>query len=156
VWEPPHKFENKIVNGFLGGWNFTGTIFARTGLPYTVLDYNTFFPNYWTGVIPGQPLGPGATYGAASGCSNPNVACFDPNAFVDTSTTPLADYPTQRRNQYRGPGFFNANFSPSKSFNLTEQVKLRVGANFYNVFNNVNFYLPNAYLSTGDPGVGHI
>ncbi len=157
VWEPPHKFGNKIMNGLLGGWNFSGTIFARSGLPYSVLDYNTFFPNYWTGVIPGQPLGPGATYGAANGCSNPDKACFDPNAFVDTyNTLPLATYPTQRRNQYRGPGFFNTNFSPSKGFNLTERMKLRVGANFYNLFNNVNFYLPNAYLSTGDPGVGHI
>jgi carboxypeptidase family protein len=157
VWEPPHKFGNKIVNGLLGGWNFSGTIFARSGLPYSVLDNNTFFPNYWTGVIPGQPLGPGATYGAASSCNNPDKACFDPNAFVDTyNTLPLASYPTQRRNQYRGPGFFNTNFSPSKGFNLTERMKLRVGANFYNLFNNVNFYLPNAYLSTGDPGVGHI
>ena len=157
VWEPPHRFENKLVNGLLGGWNLTGTLFARTGLPYTVLDGNTFFPNYGgAAIIPGQPLGPGATYGAASSCSNPNTACFDPNAFVDTYSNALAAYPTQRRNQYRGPGFFNANFSPSKSFNLTERMKLRVGANFYNVFNHPNFYLPYSYLSSGDPGVGHI
>jgi carboxypeptidase family protein/TonB-dependent receptor-like protein len=159
VWEPPHKFSNSIVNGLMGGWSFSSSIFARSGSPYTVLDANTVgaFANYYggAGYFPAQPLGPGATFGQGS-CSNPSSQCFDPNAFLDASSSGYTVFPTQRRNQYRGPGLFDANFSPMKNFNLTERMKLRVGANFYNIFNHPNFYLPNMYLSTGDPTVGTI
>ncbi len=157
MWEPPHKFANKIVNGFLGGWNFTGSIFARTGLPYTVLDGNAAgaFTNNANLYMPGQALGPGATYGAGR-CSNPNDVCFNQADFVDSNLAAYPVFPTQRRNQYRGPGFFNANFSPTKSFNLTERMKLNVGANFYNVFNHPNFYLPYMYLEEGNDQVAHM
>lgn len=162
VWEPQWKYSNKAVTGALGGWSFSGTIFARTGLPYTIMDANSYFPNFaGAGYIPGQPLGTGATFASGS-CSNGNSQCFDPNGFVDAvmlpvgSTVAYAQYPTQRRNQYRGPNFFDFNFSTLKNFNLTERFKLGVGANFYNLFNHPNFYLPNLYLSSGDPTVGRI
>ncbi len=155
MWEPPHKFSNKIVNGLLGGWNFAGTVFARTGLPYTIIDGNAAYTNYGPALIPGQALGAGATYGAIGSCNNPDVACFNPNSFVDLTTATYSGFPTQRRNQYRGPGFFNANFTPTKNFNLTERMKLNVGANFYNIFNHPNFYLPYMYLESGGPGVGY-
>lgn len=151
MWEPTIKFANKYVNGLLGGWNFNGTLFAHTGVPYTVMDWNATYANYAFYNAPAQPLGPGATYGG-SGCGNPRVVCFDPNAFVDTNVAMLSGFPTQRRNQYRGPGFFIANFSPTKSFNLTERMKLNVGANFYNIFNNVNFNVPNFGLTSTDKG----
>ena len=157
LWQPPHKFSNSIVNGLMGGWSFAGSIFARSGQPYTVLDANTngYFPNYYGGLgyFPAQPLGTGATFGQGT-CSNPANQCFDPNAFLDGSVAGYSVFPTQRRNQYRGPGLFDANFSPSKNFSLTERMKLNVGANFYNIFNHPNFYLPNMYLYTGDPTVG--
>jgi len=158
MWEPTYKFANKFVNGIIGGWNFAGTLFARTGLPYTIIDNNAAYTNYGPVVIPGQALGTGATYGSIGSCNNPNVACFDPNAFVDLMTAPqgLSAFPNQRRNQYRGPGFFDANFSPSKSFNLTERMKLNVGANFYNVFNHPNFYQPYMYLESGGDYVGKL
>jgi hypothetical protein len=139
------------VNGLLGGWNFNGTIFAHSGVPYTVMDYNATYGNYAFFNAPAQPLGPGATFGGR-GCGNPDVACFDPNAFLDTNVAMLSGFPTQRRNQYRGPSFFIANFSPTKSFNLTERMKLNVGANFYNIFNNVNFNVPNFGLTSTDKG----
>ena len=38
VWQTPFKFGNKYVNGALGGWTLSQNFFARTGLPFTVLD----------------------------------------------------------------------------------------------------------------------
>lgn len=163
VWEPPHKFSNSILHGIMGGWMFSGTVFARTGMPYTVWDDNAAFLNMGTssfGVIPAQPLGPGATFGSGT-CQNGHSECYDPNAFVNsvsptfdaiyaaTGNPVYAAFPTQRRNQYRGPGFFNSNFSLNKNFNLTERAKFGIGANFYNVFNHANFYVPYPYLSGG-------
>lgn len=161
VWEPPFKFENRILEHVLGGWSFSSAIFARTGLPYSVLDTNSVFTNLGGTYVLGQPTGAGATFGQGN-CVNGNSQCFDPNAFVDAAMLPAgatqayATYPTQRRNQYRGPNFFDVNSSLMKNFRITEQVKFGFGANFYNLFNHPNFYLPNVYLSSGDPTVGKI
>ena len=54
----------------------------------------------------------------------------------------LTAFPNQIRNQYRGPGFFDSDFSINKNFKLTERMAFGVGANFYNVFNHPNFASP--------------
>jgi len=162
VWQPKHKFSNPGVNGILSGWSFSGSLFARTGLPYTIMDTNSFFSNLAGSlVIAGQPLGPGGQFGQGS-CVNGDSQCFNPNAFVDATAVPngstlaYSAYPTQRRNQYRGPGFFNADFSFMRNIPIKEKLTLAFGANFYNVFNHPNFYLPNLYLASGDTTVGKI
>ena len=38
VWQTPWKFGNKFVNGAFGGWTLSQNFFARTGLPYTIID----------------------------------------------------------------------------------------------------------------------
>jgi hypothetical protein len=35
------------------------------------------------------------------------------------------------RNSFRAPGYFNSDFNAMKNFSLTERLKLRVGANFF-------------------------
>ena len=170
LWEPPFKFGNKFVNGALGGWSLATTWFARTGLPYSVLDENIAFPGYSTYAGVGFPLGAltGTTSGQQS-CGNPRQQCFNLNAFVDTNANTFSGYngyPTQRRNQYRGPNFFDMNMTLMKNFNVTERVKLGIGANFYNLFNHPNFANPNWALAAvnteatpwtaPDPTVGFI
>jgi hypothetical protein len=61
-------------------------------------------------------------------------------------------FPNQRRNQYRGPGFFDSDLSVSKNFRLTERMAFGVGANFYNVFNHANFDLPDTGIGNGTFG----
>ena len=46
VWQTPWKFGNKFVNGAFGGWTLSQNFFARTGLPFTVLDGNNGVGNY--------------------------------------------------------------------------------------------------------------
>lgn len=157
VWEPPYKFNNKKTDAVLGGWTFSGTLFARSGLPYTIEDGNSSFPNLGgNGLIVGQAVAEGPTFGQTGNCNTGNALCFFQGSFVDTSTTGLPAYPNQRRNQYRGPSFSDINFSLQKNVNLTERFKFGLGFNFYNLFNHPNFYLPNAFLSSGDPTVGRI
>src|SRR5262249_1686580 len=38
LWEIPYQFGPKSV---LAGWQISGTVFTRSGLPYTVVDSNT-------------------------------------------------------------------------------------------------------------------
>jgi len=56
-----------------------------------------------------------------------------------------------RRNALRGPGFVWNDFYLTKYFPLTEHAKLRVEAQFFNVFNHPNFGLPSMALA-GIPG----
>ena len=55
------------------------------------------------------------------------------------------------RNALRGPDFFWSDFYLTKWFPLTEHVKLRFDAQFFNVFNHPNFGLPSMVLA-GIPG----
>jgi len=55
----------------------------------------------------------------------------------------LGLFPTQRRNQFRGPGFFNSDLTFGKNFHATERIKITIGANIYNIFNHPNFQNPN-------------
>ena len=55
------------------------------------------------------------------------------------------------RNALRGPDFFWSDFYLTKWFPLTEHVKLRFDAQFFNLFNHPNFGLPSIVLA-GIPG----
>ena len=55
------------------------------------------------------------------------------------------------RNALRGPNFFWSDFCITKWCPLTERLKLRFDAQFFNVFNHPNFALPSIVLA-GIPG----
>ena len=148
VWQTPWKFGNKFVNGAFGGWTLSQNFFARTGLPFTVLDGNDGIGNYDAEATrcrhyPAQVVQRWTRAAATS----TGLRLPEP---VTTSTTGAATtFPNQIRNQYRGPGFFDSDFSVNKNFKLTERMAFGVGANFYNVFNHPNFDLPGQ-LRFGD------
>ncbi len=138
VWQTPWKFGNKYVNGAIGGWTISQNFFARSGLPLTVLDGNIGIGNW----APNSGLNIADTVPGVSGqggCSNGFSQCLNPAAF----TSAVGAFPNQKRNQYRGPGFFDSDFTINKNFKLTERMAFGIGANFYNIFNHPNFDLPD-------------
>jgi hypothetical protein len=60
----------------------------------------------------------------------------------------------QGRNRFRGPGYFNTDFSIMKSTKLPgwENGILRVGFQFFNLFNHPNFGFPDPGLSSSTFG----
>ena len=182
----PEFHETGPVKWLINGWQFSGKMFWRTGLPYTISDGNlggSVFNGGDTvgGVIPATVIGnaqPGscgsgnASYNglgnpgclSASGLldTNANVNTFncfftDPNYQTDCPVpTPLAAYSTQRRNQYRGPHYFDMDLNLFKNFKIGERFNFAIGAQAFNVFNHPNFGLPNATFFTGDPTFGTI
>jgi hypothetical protein len=162
VFQPGFKFGNGFMNQVLGGWQWTGKVFWRTGLPFTVTDGNVAILN-GPASIPAQPLGGGSSFGQTSSCNSANASdsgsaptCLDANAFAssDPNFAGYTSFPTQRRNQYRGPGFFDMDMQLMKNFKFTEKLTFSVGANAYNVFNHPNFHNPDAVL--GDSTFGDI
>ncbi len=151
VWQTPFKFSNKYANGAFGGWTLSQNFFARSGLPFTVLDTTTSIGNYNPNVpyIPAQVIGGSASAGQG-GCTNGFSQCLNPLAFEGAST--FGSFPTQQRNQYRGPGFFDSDFTINKNFKITERVAFGFGTNFYNIFNHPNFHNPQNLFGTGNFG----
>ncbi len=70
------------------------------------------------------------------------------------SFTGYSTFPTQTRNQYRGPGYFNMDMALYKNFALKERFHLGIGMNAFNVFNHPNFAIPDQNL--GDSTFGQI
>jgi len=146
VWQMPYKFNNAFANAVLGNWILSQNFFARSGLPLSVIDGNTSITNYGpTNTVANVIAGNGQ-----QGCSSGNSQCLNPNAFgaADLNGT----WPNQRRNGYRGPGFFDSDLTIGKNFKLTERFVFNFTTNFYNVFNHPNFANPDLNLADGTFG----
>ena len=178
-------------NGMVNGWQISGTVFARTGFPYTVIDNaegsalnaNNFFGTIYA--VPVAPLGLGASCGAGAAyppalhpCQPPqllanlaNQVTPNPNAlFVQSGcetgfnrgTVPTASSPcggstvsfSQGRNHFRGPAYFNTDFTIMKNTKLGENATLGIGFQFFNFLNHPNFGFPDNYNS--DQAFGRI
>jgi hypothetical protein len=90
------------------------------------------------------------------------VQWLNPNAFVSTvdpstgaclggDSVANCQFGNLGRNALRGPNFTWSDFYLTKSFALTERLKLRFDTQFFNIFNHPNFGLPNMVLA-GIPG----
>jgi hypothetical protein len=150
VWDTP-KLQNKVLNA-IASWMVSGTLFAHSGTPYTVVDsnvtsalsqqnYGGFMPPY----VFGNQLVPG-TGSCGSGAAT--TACA---AMLNNFASPTTTWGNQRRNQFFGPGYFNASMTLMKTFAIPhwESGKIAAGAQFFNIFNHPNFDQPIADLGAG-------
>lgn len=139
----PHFWGPRAV---MDNWEFSGTVFHSTGLPYSVVDTGTAqsLVNY------GGPLYAQQT-GAVKGthCGGES-ATITPCSFT-SSFQAATNFGQSRRNQLFGPNYTDTDFSVSKGFLMPhwESAKLRVGAQFYNLFNHPNFGQPNNNVAGG-------
>jgi len=154
VWELPFKATG-LMNKLVSGWSLSGTIFWRSGYPYTVFDsaaplgavgglHNstniTILPNFLGGSVPS--------------CLYPGIGtptqCLNSTQF--TSVGDETDFGNIPRNSFRGPHYFNSDFSILKNIPLTERVSFGLGASAYNVFNHPSFANPVSDISSGQFG----
>ena len=156
VWDIPRFWGPRAV---FGDWTVSGTIFARSGLPFTVVDSNAtsiLASNNFGGVLNDTGAFVFANYlgGAPSSCgkSAVNTPCFT-TAMFSPATSGLG---VQRRNQFYGPNFFDTDFTVMKNFRIPhwESGKLGVGLQFFNLFNHPNFDQPVGDVS--NPSFGSI
>jgi hypothetical protein len=90
-------------------------------------------------------LAPGRTL--ASAIKSGNVAdrltaYFDPTAFVQPIAIGDVGFGQLGRNIIRGPKQINTDFSIMKAIPVTESQRFEFRAEFFNLFNNVNFANP--------------
>jgi hypothetical protein len=149
VWDLPVKFENRALTTIASGWTVSGTVFYRTGLPFSVLD-GTSIGNLqggeqtcktWPCSVNPLPLFP-----LSCGGSSVNAPCFSASQFESGSA--VTTFGTIPRNSFRNPGYFNTDLGLKKTFHFHERLAFTVGANAYNVLNHVNYANPISNLAS--------
>ena len=140
------------------GWQFSGKMFARTGLPFGITDGNLSGTVLNGGdTIMAQIIGnaqPGSC-GRANASFDPTAIavpqCLSPAGVLDANDPTWfgEPYPNQRRNQFRGPHYFDMDLNLFKNFKIAERLNFAIGAQAFNALNHPNFGLPsNGYSST--------
>jgi len=169
VYQLPVQVQNRLLGYVLNGWQVSGTVFWHSGIPFSVLStpysangngiVNGSGPQF-ASVIPRVPL---YEHNPIPGVTQPGtVQWLNPGAFVSTvdpstgacfggDSPKNCQFGNLGRNALRGPNFTWSDFYVSKWFLLTEQLKLRFDAQFFNIFNHPNFGIPSMVLA-GIPG----
>jgi hypothetical protein len=159
IYDLPLRFENKTLDRFLGNWTMSGIVQSQTGSPYSIFGGTD---------SAGTGLGQRADYApSGQGLSDLPSATNDPRTYTGparslfrnpcpanrTNTSPstcsaavgtaVGREGTVSRNSFYGPAFNKVDFSVIKRFPLTESTRFTIRADFFNIFNTVNFGLPN-------------
>jgi len=169
VYQLPIQVRNHLLAHALNGWQISGTMFWHSGIPFSVLStpYSASGDGIVQGsgpqfasVVPGVPL---YQHHSVPGVTQPGtIQWLNPDAFVSTVDPSTGQcyggddpqhcqFGNLGRNALRGPNFFWNDFYLTKWFPVNERVKLRIEAQFFNVFNHPNFGLPSMVLA-GIPG----
>jgi hypothetical protein len=148
IWQIPaaplHGLSGKLVNG----WELTAITNWRSGFPYSVFSN---VDNSFSGIgsdradyVGGPPsLDPNRSHGALIQ-EYFNIAAFVPNA--------IGTFGNSGKNILRGPRYFDTDMGLLKNFAIVERMSVQFRAEFFNVFNNVNFSAPNNYLGSSSTG----
>jgi hypothetical protein len=150
LYQTPFHSDNRLVDAAIGGWIMSGTVYYHTGFPFSLEDAGDFDGevagnNGAAGVVLAQPI-----VAVASSCKTPNAQCYSLDQFAGQAGNPApTGFGTIRRNSFRGPNYFNTDFSLRKNFKVTERMGLQLGANAYNVLNHPNFQVPNNTTAFG-------
>jgi hypothetical protein len=187
LWDlprPAFATRSRATQLLLTDWQVAGIITAMSGLPIDIIDggAGSFFGlSGGNNALVRPSWAPGATLSTAT--SNiPAGYSFNPLAFVRpvvlsgqiipssngtaTAGATGTDIGNVGRNVLRGPRQSNVDFSVIKRFPISESKNIEFRAEFFNLFNHVNFANPISNLSavaatsinpntgqiTGDPG----
>ena len=143
VYQLPFKSENHLVNAAIGGWQLSGTMFYRSGFPFSMIDGGTsagLAGNNLSGsTVLLQPVSTFTQRNFSNVRSCVQNPCFSAADF-QTSTDFNGD--VVGRNAFRGPGFLGGDMSIRKNFQINERFTFQIGLNAYNFLNHANYGAP--------------
>jgi hypothetical protein len=179
--QPAFAARSTVGRWLLSNWQVAGIIVAMSGLPIDIVDTGA---GSFYGLSGGNnPLARANwAQGAIRSTATSNIPTgyfFNPFAFARpivlagqlipssngtaTAGATGTDFGNVGRNVLRGPRQINVDFSVIKRFHLDEAKNIEFRAEFFNLFNHVNFANPisnlNAVTSSGgsiDPNSGRI
>lgn len=163
IYDLPFNFENKFAKAVFGNWSMSGIWQSQTGVPYTpfggidsagtsVGQRADFAPA--GGGLPASPLetsDPRTQTGPSRSLFRNACPANRPNTSASTCGPVPAGalgfaqgrQGNVSRNSFYGPGFHKVDMSLIKRIPVTESARFTIRADFFNIFNHVNFGLPN-------------
>jgi hypothetical protein len=135
VYKVPFKSQNRIVNGFIGGWDFDGIARVQSGQPVSIGGNNL---------------------GRSAKIDNPTIArWFDTTAFVPTPAFTFATT-GPRSPDVRSDFTRNIDAVVVKNFKprvMERELGIQFRAECYNLFNTPQFAAPNGSVGTQNFGI---
>jgi outer membrane receptor protein involved in Fe transport len=131
----------------LGNWLVSPVFSIMSGTPFTISGASGDLNANGSGqtanqIAPFKKLGGKAPRTGVS-CTPGTASCayFDPASFA----APLpGQYGNTKRNEFRGPGFFNMNLSIVRDFKIRELASLQIRGDAFGLTNTPHFANPNA------------
>src|SRR5262249_39245625 len=139
VWDLPKiPVDSRFVRGLFHGWQATGIGQYQTGAPYTV---TSGLDNSRTGIQRDRAKLTGVSLDPPAGSDK--TVWFNKAAFA---VNDIGTFGTVGRGAFYGPKLFSWDMGFFKSNKITEQVNVQFRAEFFNIFNQVNFDNPNTNI----------
>ncbi|MGH9325952.1 MAG: carboxypeptidase regulatory-like domain-containing protein [Terriglobia bacterium] len=158
VWQAPHVGFHGMAGGLLNGWEISSTTTWQNGFPITIysgVDNSFSAEGYDRADFIGTSLSQAILGDRPHGeMVNEyfNTSLFAPNA--------VGTFGSAGKDILQGPGYFETDVGLIKNTRVTERASLQFRAEFFNMFNNVNFSSSGVYGSlgttVGTPGFGKI
>ncbi|MBW4027728.1 TonB-dependent receptor [Acidipila rosea] len=136
---------DRLENGILGNWQWSGLYRWTSGLPFSV-----FAPGWATNYQQESAMvetGPVLTHRHRDANGNPQVFQQDPSVSQLNLRLP---YPGEagQRNPFRGDGYFSIDSGLAKTWPIKESQSIRFDWEVFNVTNSVRFDTNPSYLNT--------
>ena len=144
VWDIP-GFNEGAMQWVLGGWQWTGVMQFQTGRPYTVTSGTD---NSLDGIGNDRAKLTGVSVEPPDGSLQ--TVWFNGAAFA---VNDLGTFGNVGKGAYYGPNLQTWDMGLFKNFRLGSDRNVQFRAEFFNVFNQVNFDIPNRNRSGGNFGI---
>jgi hypothetical protein len=148
---PFGRGHNRLSSGIgavvLGGWKVSGVISVVSGLPFTVATNGSNLNTPGT-TQTGQLTGAYRTFHTVG--TSTNSHWFDPTAFTTPTGCPATcnaqnvGLGNTGRNEFRGPGYIQNNFSLFKNFNLFRETTMETRIEAFQLSNTPQFANPTS------------
>jgi hypothetical protein len=158
VYQLP-SYGSGIWKAITGGFETSGGVFHQTGLPYSVTQSLTSVAGGGSTFANGSVLllahqlnnNFDHRCGGGSHALLPDGTVPNQCNFVN-SFAPPTSFTQQSRNSLIGPAYTNVNFGAFKTIGIphSETMKLKLGAQFFNLFNHPNFQNPSHALTSSN------
>jgi hypothetical protein len=141
---------NGVVNQVIGNWDLTGLWRWTSGLPFSVINCRSCWPTNWNlqgnaGVFGNAFPEQSTTRGIIGGRPSVFTAVSSPITTLNDPSNPVSFFRRSRpgeagfRNAMRGDGYYNWDMGLLKTFQITEQWRLKFRWEVFNVFNTTRF-----------------
>lgn len=151
IWELPFGEGRKLLNEggladyIVGDWQVNFLFNGRSGYVFSPIS-------------PGSPTGTRAELTGRDPYTGRENVYLNADAFAPAAQVVVNNagrqivYGGAGRNTLVGPGYFRTDASVLKNFEITEEVRLEMGVQFFNLFNQANYLIPDNNITSGTFG----